>query len=347
MGSPILDYLPSKNFVKAVGSIITILVVGWLVLYVWDLGKNSAGDPDVTSGEEIEAEANKDTDNDGLLDWEEALWKTNPEIMDTDGDGTSDGDEVKIGRDPRTVGVCPSTSSGQTKTCTDKLQSPEEISKNKNSDGENTTFTAKIAEEFGKNYFAGKGVVGGEALSASAQESLADSIALGIEQGIAAYQDIFKKEDVKTSPTLDAKTYLNKLGGAFSKNFKNVSGSELDIISIIVSGEHFKDVKLFNPMIEAYKNMTFYLQKETAPETYAGLHLSAMNIMQNTLFAIRSIKEIEEDPAKAIVGMRLYMKESERTEEFLKNLKKQVEKDKITFAENDGGYFFNKYFEQI
>lgn len=35
-----------------------------------------------------------DTDDDGLYDWEEALWGTNPNVADTDEDGISDRDEV-------------------------------------------------------------------------------------------------------------------------------------------------------------------------------------------------------------------------------------------------------------
>ncbi len=42
----------------------------------------------------------KDTDKDGLKDWEEALWKTDPSNPDTDGDGSSDGEEVQGDRNP-------------------------------------------------------------------------------------------------------------------------------------------------------------------------------------------------------------------------------------------------------
>ena len=41
-----------------------------------------------------------DTDQDGLKDWEEVLWKTDPNNPDTDGDGVNDGDEVVQGRSP-------------------------------------------------------------------------------------------------------------------------------------------------------------------------------------------------------------------------------------------------------
>jgi hypothetical protein len=43
----------------------------------------------------------KDTDQDGLTDWEELnIYKTSPYIADTDSDGISDGDEVKQKSDP-------------------------------------------------------------------------------------------------------------------------------------------------------------------------------------------------------------------------------------------------------
>lgn len=48
--------------------------------------------------------ANDDKDKDGLKDWEETLWGTDPEDPDTDGDGTKDGAEVESSRNPLTAG---------------------------------------------------------------------------------------------------------------------------------------------------------------------------------------------------------------------------------------------------
>ncbi|MBI4021861.1 MAG: hypothetical protein HY372_00730 [Candidatus Andersenbacteria bacterium] len=41
-----------------------------------------------------------DTDNDGLINSEEAVWKSDPDKADTDGDGYLDGEEVRAGHDP-------------------------------------------------------------------------------------------------------------------------------------------------------------------------------------------------------------------------------------------------------
>ena len=46
----------------------------------------------------------QDTDEDGLKDWEESLWGTDVKNPDTDGDGTSDGDEVAVKRNPTIAG---------------------------------------------------------------------------------------------------------------------------------------------------------------------------------------------------------------------------------------------------
>ncbi len=46
----------------------------------------------------------KDSDNDGLLDWEEKVYGTDPNNPDTDGDGTTDGEEIKQHRDPLVAG---------------------------------------------------------------------------------------------------------------------------------------------------------------------------------------------------------------------------------------------------
>ncbi len=69
----------------------------------------------------------KDSDNDGLKDWEEELWKTDPLKADTDGDGTSDGDEIKAGRDPITKGPGDFLTAG-TQTLAPKTETPPPFS---------------------------------------------------------------------------------------------------------------------------------------------------------------------------------------------------------------------------
>lgn len=56
---------------------------------------NNLNETETTSLSATSDDRNQDSDGDGLADWEEVLWKTDPLIKDTDSDGITDGDEVK------------------------------------------------------------------------------------------------------------------------------------------------------------------------------------------------------------------------------------------------------------
>lgn len=88
-------YLPSKKIFWFLGG--CVVVIG-LVLFTTTTDKSS----DTLDGVDIisNASAGSDIDGDGLLDWEEELWRTDPKNPDTDGDGTPDGEEVDNNRHP-------------------------------------------------------------------------------------------------------------------------------------------------------------------------------------------------------------------------------------------------------
>ena len=76
--------------------LVIIVIVGGLILLL-----NSKKEKELKSPiSELSEENYKDSDNDGLRDWEEELYGTNPLNPDTDGDGYSDGQEVNSGRNP-------------------------------------------------------------------------------------------------------------------------------------------------------------------------------------------------------------------------------------------------------
>jgi hypothetical protein len=120
-----------------------LAVFGILVVMLWlvQLKNNIYGPFNVSSGlnqnslsdqalANEQALKNKDTDSDGLSDWDELnLYNTSPYLADSDSDTLSDGDEVTKGTDPncplgRTCnnGLLDTTNNGQTE---DTLNSPE------------------------------------------------------------------------------------------------------------------------------------------------------------------------------------------------------------------------------
>jgi len=87
--------------------VVGVFIGGYLVL---KSGKISAGElSDILRGQSIDQslcqpnvdDSTKDSDNDGLKDWQEIqLYKTDPCKQDSDGDGYFDGEEVASGYDP-------------------------------------------------------------------------------------------------------------------------------------------------------------------------------------------------------------------------------------------------------
>ena len=65
---------------------------------------SSAGESGTNAQDIITKKDSVDRDADGLADWEETFWGSDPLKKDTDSDGANDGAEVAVGRSPLTAG---------------------------------------------------------------------------------------------------------------------------------------------------------------------------------------------------------------------------------------------------
>lgn len=92
--------------------IILLGILGIVSLGIWLLMENPeetprANEQKVVRGiqkQDISPTSFADSDDDGLFDWEEALWGTDAVNSDTDADGTSDGEEISLSRNPKKAG---------------------------------------------------------------------------------------------------------------------------------------------------------------------------------------------------------------------------------------------------
>src|SRR2546423_718695 len=100
--------MPSKKVIYTfVACLIALGGIGFSINYKPSPKKIISNSNNLIAANTVGIEQNlldKDSDNDGLKDWEETLWKTDPHNPDTDGDGTPDGQEVKEGRNPSVKG---------------------------------------------------------------------------------------------------------------------------------------------------------------------------------------------------------------------------------------------------
>ncbi len=94
--------LPSFKKLPIIPVIVAIFLAIGLIVFVNAYSKRGAFSTfNFWEGnEQIIESQNKDSDNDGLKDWQEDLYKTDPNNQDTDGDGYIDGEEINSGHNP-------------------------------------------------------------------------------------------------------------------------------------------------------------------------------------------------------------------------------------------------------
>lgn len=92
--------------IPVVTIVVAIIFAVALLLFIGVYSKKGAlSQINLLGGRETTIESqNIDTDNDGLKDWEEDLYKTDPLNPDTDNDGYLDGEEINSGHNPLVKG---------------------------------------------------------------------------------------------------------------------------------------------------------------------------------------------------------------------------------------------------
>jgi hypothetical protein len=86
---------------------IQLIAIGLLValiILVWWSQRPDTPEPEEAPEPPATVSLGSDADEDGLDDWEERLWETDPNNRDSDGDTVNDGEEVSGNRDPSVYG---------------------------------------------------------------------------------------------------------------------------------------------------------------------------------------------------------------------------------------------------
>lgn len=92
---------------KKIYTLATVILIafGLFILWKYFFSLNTSSDANLPKPNTTADSLEMDTDGDGLKDWEETLYSTNPKLVDTDGDSMNDGEEVSSNRDPLKYGV--------------------------------------------------------------------------------------------------------------------------------------------------------------------------------------------------------------------------------------------------
>jgi len=318
----ISPYLPSRKF--AVFVLALLLAVGELFLFFGGgamLGKTAnAPKKEIVSEAVRGGNGQKDSDSDGLKDWEEVLWKTDPRNPDTDGDGTPDGEEVKLGRDP----TIPAPG--------DKIAEVEYPSGAKSAaaaaaggggEGGSVNLTREIARNISSR------IIGGEQkkpFDLSDPASLVKGAASEDINRFLAELDpkISEKElNISSDNSPEAvRRYSESVAKIiFPKNLPAIS--EEDAITNAVRYKSFGGVDAYAGY---YAKAAADMKKTAVPAKFKSLHKRVVELLMANGKIDESMKEVAVDPLKTILAVQQYAKVKEEMAETLISLADLIKK---------------------
>jgi hypothetical protein len=282
------NYLPSKKFAY---SILTVAIGGIIIFAVAYLlsSKNhffSKKEPNLRAENlTVNQLLQRDLDEDGVTDWEESLWGTDPNKKET-----FDGILDKIYIENRRK----------------ELGGKEEINA-----GE-LTETEKFAREFFASLAAMKA-------SGEIDDSTINNFSSALGQKIASSPILnqYSEKDIeltKGDELADQEEYYKIAADLYEKYKGRGIGDELEIAGGLAEAE--KNNVNDNPqeltrIAKAYKDFAGALLKIPAPRSLLKYHLEIINNANNTGIAVENMAKIATDPLIGISSLSQYQKYSE------------------------------------
>lgn len=327
--------LPSKQFIITL-IVVTVFLVGGVAVYLntkEESGSNGLfSKTDRAEMEKIaQTVTQSDQDGDGLFDWEESLWKTDPENPDTDGDGTPDGDEVNIGRDPITPGPDDAIDRERISVLTDEAVAkagPNNLT---------ATFARNFFIEYAKTKQAKLPVAAMTASEGRIQNMLP-------EDPFAKKSMLFNDGDIEISPSDDVFA-LRAYGNAFGSIISAHRLPDEDLMQIfyrsVKSGDKTDLAKLSNAS-EAIEGMSKDLLLLPVPKSLAQNHISQLNTLSDVDEIYRGMHNVFSDPLTGMVALVHYYEVYKRFAVTTVNTAKFLELNGVIYQESDPGYIFTQ-----
>jgi len=326
--------MPTRNFSILIASIIAILLIGtggYSVLkktFNFDqLGQK--GDPEVPAFSVLYNEENeKDSDGDGLKDWEEVLLNTNPYNKDSDGDGIEDNeDEDSRNSSAITVAVLQNSS--------DNSQASEEL-----------TRTDLFAQEFFAKYMTEK-VLGDGEINENAVDRIINST-LGVMTGEIEYKK-YNNSDLRVtndSSTSAIRRYGSEMG-LLMKELKGDSPQDpLTVFQEAVTGSD-EATETLTTFVKKYEVFITKSILVTVPVSASEIHLSVVNAMSKLSKTIEKLSVIKEDPVESMIGVDAYPSVAGEWVIAFIDAQEYFKTNNISYNKDEDGRLFAQLFSNI
>ncbi|KKU60213.1 MAG: Ricin B lectin [Parcubacteria group bacterium GW2011_GWA2_47_12] len=268
-----------------------------------------------------------DSDKDGLKDWEEELWRTDPLNTDTDRDGMGDAEEIKNGRNPLIAGA-------------NALLDSATVATKVNPDAKKSIpDTERFARELFATYLSSRQE--GLPLSQNEIANIIDTVSASVPDEAP---QLFSEKDAKTFTEENEsalRAYGNALGAVLKKPWPSRE-NELAVFERAIQDPNPETARLdlanLTPISLAYGNLGNAVMKIPVPQNALAIHLRFANTTMEIRENIRGMSVALDDPIKTVSAIARYLDAAPRLGESLTALRNFLETRGISYTEDENGY---------
>ena len=276
------------------------------------------------SAEELLKEyAAKDTDTDGLPDWQESLYGTDPRNPESFRAGMKDGEAAAQGLIEPKVAVRPPDEATDIESVPGTAAAPSSI-------------TDRFAQAFLSQYLNNRGesVPTVEEMNAFVQAGVSDLLAQGGSPAKYSERDIVLSSD---SSDVGIRTYLAAMDVAFESHEIPGRKSELAYFSDALAGNSGA-LSSISDASAAYASIERDLMRIPVPNDLRRAHLAIANALAHLHEASADLAAMDEDPLRALVGLTFYEQYPDDLLAGFANLYAVLQARQIVIPEGAPGY---------
>jgi hypothetical protein len=252
-----------------------------------------------TSEELLKAYAAKDTDADGLPDWQEALYGTDPNKAVSNSFGIPDGQAAQEGKlNPNTLASqLPSAQQGTTSTADLLAQIPVP-------DPAPGSLTEQFSHDFFQQYIQASG---GQPMSQDQKQELIDSLLEGFQKRAAqSLTSSYTRVSVHPDASLSSTAYAGTVEDALDTAIPDAPDSDILVLSkkVIENNDTEAQARLLQ-LSGQYANAVTALLALPTPPALVDTHVRLIRAMDQVSRASKSIANLQEDPVLTMGAISL------------------------------------------
>lgn len=249
----------------------------------------------------LQAIATKDTDGDGLTDWEEALYGTSPNITDTFNFGMTDGEAVNKGLIvPKAISDISLTTSAQNTANPLDPSLPQPAA-----DG---TLTSAFTKNFFELYLDAKQAKGGADLSENEMADIANEALNSLSSAITTAPDFKSAKDLNVSGTgVEAlKEFAANAEAVLLKNTSSATTSEINYLKSALENNDTSALSYIASIAKAYRDSAAGISALRVPTELVANDLALINAMMRMSEITTDFTRVNEDTLATMLALKQY-----------------------------------------